>query len=89
MRPLFPSDQRPDGVIVSAHRPARRGGGDPPVIRVPVHIRVDLRPVHTVGGGNRKDLEHIFQELGFSLNIRGETLSLEQFLLLSDRLETA
>lgn len=36
---------------------------------------------------NRKDLERIFQDLGFALNARGETLSLEEFLSLSGRLE--
>ncbi len=36
---------------------------------------------------DRKDLERIFQKLGFSPKTRGETLSLEQFLLLLDALE--
>ncbi|MBI4711323.1 MAG: ribosomal RNA small subunit methyltransferase A [Candidatus Omnitrophica bacterium] len=35
----------------------------------------------------RQDLECIFGELGFSLKVRGETLSLEQFMLLSEALE--
>jgi 16S rRNA (adenine1518-N6/adenine1519-N6)-dimethyltransferase len=36
----------------------------------------------------RKDLEGIFEKLGFSLKVRGETLSLEQFGLLAGALET-
>jgi 16S rRNA (adenine1518-N6/adenine1519-N6)-dimethyltransferase len=36
---------------------------------------------------DREDLERIFQKLGFSLKARGETLSLEQFLLLQEGLE--
>ena len=36
---------------------------------------------------NREGLERIFQKLGFSLKTRGETLSLEQFLLLSEALK--
>jgi 16S rRNA (adenine1518-N6/adenine1519-N6)-dimethyltransferase len=36
---------------------------------------------------DRKDLERIFGELGFSLKVRGETLSLEQFILLAGALE--
>ena len=35
---------------------------------------------------DRKELERIFEELDFSLTVRGETLSLEQFLLLSESL---
>lgn len=34
----------------------------------------------------REDLEHLFEKLGFSSKIRGETLSLEQFILLSEAL---
>lgn len=37
---------------------------------------------------DRKNLEQIFTELGFSPKVRGETLSLEQFVLLSRRLES-
>jgi 16S rRNA (adenine1518-N6/adenine1519-N6)-dimethyltransferase len=37
----------------------------------------------------REDLERIFEKLGFSLKIRGETLSLEQFVLLATALEAA
>ncbi|MFH1208181.1 MAG: 16S rRNA (adenine(1518)-N(6)/adenine(1519)-N(6))-dimethyltransferase RsmA [Candidatus Omnitrophota bacterium] len=37
----------------------------------------------------REDLERIFEKLGFSTKIRGETLSLEQFGLLAEALETA
>ena len=42
-----------------------------------------LKPRH-----ERKDLERIFEKLGFSPKIRGETLSLEQFDLLAKALET-
>ena len=37
----------------------------------------------------REDLERIFKKLGFSFKVRGETLSLEQFMLLSAALGTA
>jgi 16S rRNA (adenine1518-N6/adenine1519-N6)-dimethyltransferase len=35
---------------------------------------------------SREDLERIFEKLGFSPKVRGETLSLEQFILLSEAL---
>ncbi|MFA5160577.1 MAG: 16S rRNA (adenine(1518)-N(6)/adenine(1519)-N(6))-dimethyltransferase RsmA [Candidatus Omnitrophota bacterium] len=35
----------------------------------------------------RKDLESLFEKLGFSPKVRGETLSLEQFVLLSEALK--
>ena len=38
---------------------------------------------------SREDLEGIFEKLGFSLKVRGETLSLEQFGLLAEALKTA
>ncbi|MFA7255238.1 MAG: 16S rRNA (adenine(1518)-N(6)/adenine(1519)-N(6))-dimethyltransferase RsmA [Candidatus Omnitrophota bacterium] len=34
----------------------------------------------------REDLEHVFEKLGFPPKVRGETLSLEQFVLLSEAL---
>lgn len=37
----------------------------------------------------REDLERIFEKLGFSPKVRGEALSLEQFMLLSTALEAA
>jgi len=37
----------------------------------------------------REDIERIFEKLGFSSKVRGETLSLEQFILLSEALEAA
>ncbi len=37
-----------------------------------------FKPKHS-----REDLEHIFEKLGFSSKVRGETLSLEQYMLLS------
>jgi 16S rRNA (adenine1518-N6/adenine1519-N6)-dimethyltransferase len=40
-------------------------------------------------GYGRKDLEGLFEKLGFSSKVRGETLSLEQFILLSEALEAA
>jgi len=42
----------------------------------------DLKPKH-----EREKLECIFEKLGFSSKIRGETLSLEQFVLLTKALE--
>jgi 16S rRNA (adenine1518-N6/adenine1519-N6)-dimethyltransferase len=36
---------------------------------------------------DRKDLEHIFEELSLSSKVRGETLSLEQYILLAESLE--
>ena len=44
----------------------------------------NLKPEH-----GRKDLERIFEKLGFSSKVRGEILSLEQFILLSEALEAA
>ncbi len=44
----------------------------------------DLKPKR-----NREDLGHIFGELGFPPKVRGETLSLEQFILLSEALKAA
>jgi 16S rRNA (adenine1518-N6/adenine1519-N6)-dimethyltransferase len=44
----------------------------------------DLRPKR-----DRADLERILAELGFSPTVRGETLSLEQFIFLSSALEAA
>ena len=41
-----------------------------------------LRPKH-----GREDLDRVFEKLGFSSKVRGETLSLEQFVLLSKALE--
>jgi 16S rRNA (adenine1518-N6/adenine1519-N6)-dimethyltransferase len=42
----------------------------------------DLKPKR-----GREDLERIFEELAFFSKVRGETLSLEQFILLSEALE--
>lgn len=42
----------------------------------------DLKPKR-----DRKDLEHILEELGLDPKVRGETLSLEQFMLLSEALK--
>ena len=36
---------------------------------------------------NRQELEKVFEELGFPLKTRGEALSLEQFIRLSDMLD--
>ena len=44
----------------------------------------DLKPKH-----DREDLERIFSKLGFPPKVRGETLSLAQFTLLSAALEAA
>ncbi len=38
---------------------------------------------------SREDLERVFEKLGFASKVRGETLSLEQFILLSEALEPA
>jgi len=44
----------------------------------------DLKPKRS-----RENFERIFEKLNFSPNVRGETLSLEQFILLSTALETS
>jgi len=44
---------------------------------------------HLKRGHKREDLERIFEELGFSSKVRGETLSLEQYILLSTALKAA
>ena len=61
------------------------------VIRVAFSQRrktlLSLLTHHLKSRYDRKDLERIFEKLGFSLKIRGETLSLEQFGLLAAALE--
>jgi len=42
---------------------------------------------HLKAKRERQDLERVFGELGFSLTVRGETLSLEQYRLLAEALE--